>query len=389
MTAHAKERALERLQALPGCGLDVRSFFEEATEVLSAAVPNNGGTGINPFWYTLDPASMLITSMVGICDMPIEDVIRFEYVDDDFNKAVDVGRNPRGIQTLKEATGGDPSHSRTYREYMQPLGIEQEALLALRTRRGENWGTVRLVRAKGQDEFSEDDIDFLRIVSPHLAEGARRGLLTGEATEPEGPDAPGLVVLAEDYSVLWITLAGEELLEELDGEVVEGGPLPTAVLSVAAQAMAIARGDEPRDAVAMARVRSQRGRWFALHGAARATTGLQAAVIIEPNRPARIAPLLMALFGLTPREQEITRHVLQGDSTARITAALQLSPHTVQQHLKSIFEKTGVRSRRDLVAKVFTTHYDPRVRDNDRRQHDDKLIRGGPFPHGKTNGDWT
>ncbi|MDQ3956443.1 MAG: helix-turn-helix transcriptional regulator [Actinomycetota bacterium] len=390
MTAHTKERALERIQALSGCGLDVQSFFDEATEALSAAVPNNGGTGINPFWYTLDPASMLITSMVGICDMPIEDVIQFEYVDDDFNKAVDVGRNPQGIQTLKEATGGDPSRSRTYREYMQPLGIEQEALVALRTRRGDNWGTVRLVRARSQEEFSEDDLDFLRVLSPHLAEGARRGLLTGEATEPEGPDAPGLVVLAEDYSVLWMTPAGEELLEELGGEVVGGGPLPTAVLSVAAQAMAIAGGDEPPDGVAMARVRSQRGRWFALHGAALATTGRwQAPVIIEPDRPARIAPLLMALFGLTPREQEITRYVLQGDSTARIAADLHLSPHTVQQHLKGIFEKTGVRSRRGLVAKVFATHYDPRVRDNDHRQHNDKLIRGGPFPHRKSNGDRT
>jgi hypothetical protein len=247
MTAHAKERALERIQALSGRGLDVQSFFDEATEAHSAAVPNNGGTGINPFWYTLDPASMLITSMVGICDMPIEYVIQFEYVDDDFNKAVDVARNPGGVQTLKEATGGDPRRSQTYREYMQPLGIEQEALVALRTRRGENWGTVRLVRAKGQEEFSEDDLDFLRVVSPHLAEGARRGLLTGEATEPEGPDAPGLVVLAEDYSVLWMTPAGEELLEELDGEVAGGGPLPAAVLSVAAQALAIAGGDEPPD----------------------------------------------------------------------------------------------------------------------------------------------
>jgi DNA-binding CsgD family transcriptional regulator len=118
-----------------------------------------------------------------------------------------------------------------------------------------------------------------------------------------------------------------------------------------------------------------------LHGAALVADGTRrVAVIVEPAHPARISPLLMSAYGLTQREQEVTRLVLQGNSTTQIAERLVVSPHTVQQHLKRVFEKTGVRSRRDLVGKVFFTHYEPRVRDNERRMLASRPLRGGPFP---------
>jgi hypothetical protein len=102
-----------------------------------------------------------------------------------------------------------------------------------------------------------------------------------------------------------------------------------------------ASGHDQAGEVAFARVLSRDGRWVVLHGAALAGDTPRVAVIIEPAHPARIAPLLMAAYGLTQREQEVTRLVLCGDSTDDIAARLFVSPHTVQQHLKRIFRKDG------------------------------------------------
>ena len=105
-------------------------------------------------------------------------------------------------------------------------------------------------------------------------------------------------------------------------------------------------------------------------------------MIVESAHPARITPLLMSAYGLTEREQDVTRLVLQGESTTAIAQRLVVSPHTVQQHLKNIFEKTGVRSRRDLVGKVFFAFYEPRLRDNEARVPRGQPLRGGPLVPG-------
>jgi hypothetical protein len=197
VSSDAKQRASDKLARLASQGLDLVSFWRASTEARASAVPHDGA----PCWFTLDPASLLVTSHFdeGVPQLPRQWALN-EYYQDDVNKLADVARSQRGISTLYEATGGDPSSSPRW-HFNMALGGDQELIAALRTPAGEVWGALGLYREPGQPRFDDAELAFVRLVAPSLAEGARRALLVGEAVDPEGPDAPGLLVLSQEGEV--------------------------------------------------------------------------------------------------------------------------------------------------------------------------------------------
>jgi DNA-binding CsgD family transcriptional regulator len=148
----------------------------------------------------------------------------------------------------------------------------------------------------------------------------------------DGEDAAGVLVLAADGTTASADDVAAAWMDELGG----------VVASVASRARTRGR---------IARVQTESGRWLVVRASALADE--QVAVTIEPAAPHELAPLVADACGLSPREREVTRLVARGLPTDAIAARLYLSAWTVQDHLKVIFEKVGVATRGELVARLF------------------------------------
>ena len=276
-----------------------------------------------------------------------------EFLADDVNKWTDLAHDRDGARTLIAATAGDPSSSARYRDIFEPLGLEDELRVVLRSR-GSVWGFMCLHREQGA-AFSAAELEFTQRIAPHLAEGLRLGLLVQDMELAQTADSPGLILLAEDGSVIGTNTAADQWLDELDTS--RSGTMPIEVHALTAKLRAL----DPPVGVPQLRARTRAGRWAILQASWMPNQGHDTvAVIIQQAAADQIAPVVMSAYGLTAQEQKISGLVFHGLSTHAISEKLHITQHTVQDHLKSIFDKTGVRSRRELVTTVLRQQYLPR-----------------------------
>jgi DNA-binding CsgD family transcriptional regulator len=336
------------------------------TDLVGAAIRRAVPFGFH-CWGTIDPATLLLTGAVARdagAEMDVAEGLgllpRLEYRSHDVIQWAFLARQrfPAGI--LSQATHGNPELSPRYRELLRPQGLDRELRASLVSNHAA-WGAVGLYRDRSQPDFDDDEARFLAGLSAAIADGIRRSLLLTTPPPADLPDGPGLLVLDHRGELESVTAAATRWIEEL-GEPPSGQRLPMVVRAVAAQARHA--GDDHPHAAGSARSRAwtRSGRWLVVHAMRMHGAGDgRIAVIIEPAHPHELAPLIVAAYGLTDRERGVTQLVLQGAATGEIAQRLHISPLTVQDHLKQVFDKTGVRSRRHLVTKVFYDHFWPAV----------------------------
>jgi len=318
------------------------------------------------FFTTADPATLLFTGIVvdEILERATPQFLENEFLQDDVNKFSWLARSATPVGSLIQATQRELEQSPRYQEILAPLALGDELRAALITG-GACWGFLCLHREQSSPHFTPAEVAFIGRLTSHMAEGLRTALLLGSTARPQAPDEPGLLLLADDLSVVAITPTAERWLAEI-GETDQSRKLalPHAIYAVVARLQALERSTDASAALMpRVRLRSASGHWLVLHASRLSGPGTpgQIAVIFEVARPAEIASLIVQAYDLSRREGEIMQSVLRGLSTGEMAATFQISSNTVQDHLKAIFEKVGVHSRRELVGHLFAQQYQPRL----------------------------
>jgi DNA-binding CsgD family transcriptional regulator len=361
------ERLVAEVRALAVRGLPRDEYHRELAARLRRRIAIDATC-----WHGVDPRTLLLTSarpeelleygFLSTETLPLaaRAVVASEYERDDYNTFAAVARRRAPVGILSDATRGRPDRSARYREFLAPRGTPFE-MRAVFVTRGRAWGCVVLHRCRATGNFQQADARLMARLSRPIAEGLRTSLRVDAARRSDEDGAPGMILLGRHNEVELVTAPARRLLEPLyyDNPRSES-TLPMPILSIAATARQERRDHLPDAAVAL-HVPTRDG-WLSLHASLPSGTRSQrVAIVIQPASPEYIAPLRLETYGLTEREREIATFVARGLSTKTLAERLFLSPWTVQDHLKSIFDKTGTHSRRELRARIFFDEFEPAI----------------------------
>lgn len=351
--AHDHRLALVRLLHRD---LDLAGYFKAADRALQRAVPFDASC-----WLSLDPGGIMPTSHFSreYTVTHLMELAANEFLEEDVNKFADLARAPRPVGILSQLTDGEPWRSPRHARFLAPLGFaDGDELRAVFKDGGSAWGAVALHRRHAS--FTDSDAKAVADIGGLLAHGIRRAILRSALNAVGDDEQPGLIVLRRDDSVDSMTAAAGRWLGELIDSTATQGGTPLTIASVAQVARRAAAGLS--DETATVRLPRRTGGWMRLDASLLegAEPG-RVAIIISAAREPEVARLIAHAYGLSEREKDVTRLVLHGHSTVEMAESLHLSPYTVQDHLKAVFEKVGVRSRRELVAHLFLQQCAPRL----------------------------
>lgn len=304
-------------------------------------------------WLTTDPrtevGSSPLADVPSLADLPR--LIRSRYLTA-LHRWTTLGATAVGLHA---ATGGDLARSRVWSEVLAGYGVVDVATLAFRDAFG-LWGWLDLWRVGPSTPFGDGELASLAAVVGPITLALRRAQARtfDEATPTPPRVGPAVLLLSPALGVRARTNETEDYLRALVPPGAGRPPVPAGAYNVGAQLLAVEAGVDHHPPLTRAHLGG--GTWLTLRAArVDAATGSgppDIAVTIEVTSPDERRDLFASAHALSARERELVDLLAGGADTREVARRMYVSEHTVQDHLKSIFARTGTRSRRSLMARI-------------------------------------
>jgi DNA-binding CsgD family transcriptional regulator len=349
-TERARRRAAERVRALADANLAAEELRRAAVAELRRAI------GFDRWCFVLaDPVSLMPVGGVAETDFfpALPRMVELEQLGDPTSKHR-LARSASATAALSALTRGDLARSRRWDECLRPFGIGDALTSACRDQFG-CWGWIEANRDAADTPFDDDDAALFDEVSGDLARALRRDVAHGGPAVAGAPPAPGVVIVDEALRTTSWTPAAREWLDIVPGaDLYRAKGLMPSVLYAVAGRLRAARDADVAALPGRVALRTATGVWATVDGALMEGAGAgQVALTIRASTPDEVLERLARAYALTARERELLTLVVEGLGTERIAGELFISPHTVKDHLKAVFDKVGVHSRPELVAQVL------------------------------------
>jgi DNA-binding CsgD family transcriptional regulator len=347
----AVDRLRARVERLCASEADARTLRLQVLEAIGRAVPFDAYA-----WVLTDPetevGSAPLADVPSVAELPR--LIRLRYLTA-VNRWTTLTDTP--VAVLSAATGGELSRSLLWRDLLRRYAVSDVASMVFRDRHG-CWAFLELWRGAGRT-FDEADAAVLADLVPPVTAALRRAqarTFAAAGSPRNRPDAgPLVLLLSSDLEVERSTSGTRDPLRLLVPRDDDRPPVPAGAYNVAAQLLAVEAGVDAHPPTA--RVHLADGLWLTLRAARLEDDpprpAADIAVTIVEATPAERVSLFARCSALSQREHELLDHLVAGGDTREIAERMYLSAHTVQDHLKSVFTKTGTRSRRALLSRAL------------------------------------
>jgi DNA-binding CsgD family transcriptional regulator len=364
----ARTRARERIAALSAAGLEDRDLRRQVLSVLREVIDFDAYV-----WLLTDPVTAVgaapLAEVPCVTELPA--LIKAKYTTP-VNRwtALRLETSPVGL--LHDAVGGDLARSRVWREVMSRYGIGDVASVVFADQYG-CWGFLDLWRDGNREPFDSTDAEFIAGLAAPLAKALRQcqARTFVEPATPQRHDAgPVVLTLDDDLRIVTRTAPSQAWLNMLLPPAPDERAIPASVYNVAAQLLAAEEGVDNHPP--SARTHLAGGFWLTLRAARLSSGDRPERSADQPDQPERSAgrgatlvvtieeasaadrlDLFSRAFGLTTREHELLDLLATGSDTRAMAREMSLSEHTVQDHLKSIFAKTGARDRVTVLSRAL------------------------------------